>query len=271
MLRRKFSQTKLFRAVLVFLVLFFFVEFGPRVLTEPLRSTLALFFWPVEKFVAVSAFETKEFFEFFAAIGDLKKENERLEREKIDLVAEKARFADVAKENEVLRKELGLLPRDKYALKAAEVIGRDISGTANWITLDQGSFQGIKNDMAVIVGSGVLVGRVAEVFPHSSRVMLLSNPESLVNGIALSTDAKGIVKGEHGLGLLYDMILQSDSLVQGDTVVTSGLGGDMPKGLLVGTIQEPRFSGDRLFQRASLVSPIKFSNLRFVFIIQNIR
>ena len=267
--RRKFIQTKLFRAMIIFCGLAFFVWLGPDWLFVPVRTSVMTAALPLQKIFSVTAFEFGDTFRFFTSIGDLKGENERLEKERLRLLIENASFADVRKENEELRRELGLLPRDRFSLKPAAVIGRDVSGLGNWISIDQGSFQGIRKGMAVIADAGVLIGRVVEVFPASARVMLLSNPESLINGIALATDASGIVRGEYGLGLLFAMALQADTLKAGDTVVTSGLGGDMPQGLLIGTLQEARLSDDRLFQQASLVSPVRSDRLRYVFVIES--
>ena len=268
-LRRRFTQTKLFWALILCGALLLVIFFQPRFLIDPLRVVFSTVSWPVQKVFSFVGFETRDTFGFFGSVGDLKKENERLEKENIRLAAETAKLLEVGKENKELRRSLDLLPRDTYDLQSAEVIGRDISGVGNWLTIDQGAAQGIRKGMPAIVEAGVLVGKIEDVFPNSSRVMLLTNPESVVNGIANETGAQGIIKGEHGLGLIYDMVRQTDTLKSGDTLVTSGLGGDVPKGLLVGTLQEPRYSEDRLFQRASIISPIRFENLRYIFVVKN--
>jgi rod shape-determining protein MreC len=268
---RKFTQTRFFQALIIFLVLWIFVSFGPTWLIAPLRTSVATVTLPFQKIFSVTAFELGDIYRFFSSIGELKSENERLEKERLQLLVENARYADVSKENDELRKEIGLLPRDKFSLKAATVIGRDVSGMGNWISIDQGSLDGITNGMSVIVDKGVLIGRVVEIFPSNARVMLLSNPESLVSGIALDTEATGIVRGEYGLGFLFDMVLQTDTLTVGDSIMTSGLGGDVPRGLLIGTLQDVHLSNDRLFQQASVVSPVRFDRIRYVFVIQNMR
>ncbi len=269
-LRRKFIQTKFFRALIVFSILLLGFLFPPRFIMEPLRVVATTVSWPVEQLFASIAFQARDTFGFFASVGSLKSENEYLQGENTRLLAENARALDTAKENEELRRELDLLPRADFKLKATEVIGRDVTGLGNWIAVDGGAVDGITRGMPVIVEGGVLVGRVTEVFPKSARVMLLSNPESLISGVTLENNAQGIIKGEHGLGILFDMVLQDDVLKASDTVVTSGLGGELPKGLLVGTIQERRLSEDHLFQQASVVSPVDFYSLRYVFIIQNV-
>jgi rod shape-determining protein MreC len=101
--------------------------------------------------------------------------------------------------------------------------------------------------------------------------MLLSNSESLVSGVALETGAQGIVRGEYGLGFLLDMVLQTDTLKVGDSIMTSGLGGDVPAGLMIGTLQDTRLSSDRLFQQGSVVSPVRFDRMHYVFVIQKKR
>lgn len=264
-LRRKFIQTKFFRAIIIFCAIWIFILVSPDWLIVPLRASVATVTFPIQKIFSTTAFQLKDTWRFFFSIGEIKRENERLEKERLRLIAENARLADANKENDELRKQLGLLPREQFSLKAAEVISRDV----NWLYINQGSLDGIKKGMPVIVNAGILVGKVAEAFPFNSKVMLISNQESLINSITIDTGAEGIVKGEYGLGLLLDAVEQADVLKIGDTVVTSGLGGNMPKGLLIGTLQEPRFSNDRLFQQATLVSPLRFDSLRYVFVITN--
>lgn len=266
---KKFTQTKFFRVLVIFCLLWIFMLFSPAWLTSLIRTTVMTATFPVQKIFSVTAFEINDVYHFFSSIGELKNENERLEKERLQLLVENVRYSDVSKENDELRKEIGLLPRDKFLLKAATVVGRDVSGIGNWISIDLGSLDGMRVGMPAVVGEGVLIGRIAEVFPSNSRIMLLSNPESLISGVTLDTEATGIIKGEYGLGFLFDMVLQTDTLKNGDSIVTSGLGGDVPRGLLIGTLRDIHLSGDRLFQQASIVSPVRFDRLRYVFVIQN--
>lgn len=267
--RQRFTQTKLFRAVLVLIPLAACLIFQPRFILDPIRVAIATVTWPVQGVFSTAAFEFRDTLRFFTSIGDLKQENAVLIQENIRLMAESVKWQSVSQENDELRQELGLLPREAYRLKAAEVIGRDAAGLGSWLTIDQGSTQGIEVGMPVIVYGGVLIGRVTDVFLNSARVMLLSHPESAVSGVTLEGGSQGIVKGEYGLGLLFDMVLQDATLQPAHRVVTSGLGGELPKNLLIGTLQETRPSPDRLYKQAAVMSPVSFDVLRYVFVIQD--
>jgi rod shape-determining protein MreC len=266
-IRKTFLQSKIFVAIVVIAILGFFVRFQPTYIETPLKFIGGSILWPIQNFFSPVAFEIQDMKAFLSSIGEYKKANEQLEKERIKLLAENALLRDTKKENEDLRHEIGLLPREQYDLKAATVIGRDVSGLGNWIQINEGKNAGLENGMAVVVEAGVLVGRVEEVLPFSARIKLLSNAESIINAVTLDTNAEGVVRGEHGLGIVYDMVQQSETLKNGDTVVTSGLGQITPKGLLVGTLQDVRLTDDKLFQRATISSPVRFDRLRYVFVV----
>lgn len=231
------------------------------------RTVFGAIAFPAQNITSFIGYHMGHFASFFSSIGTLKLENERLSEENVDLRAENAALADQSRENELLRQEMQLAPRNTFDLLSAEVIGRDGTSSGGAILINKGTSSGIGKGMAVIAGSGTLIGRVVELTPFSSRVLLVSDSESAVNAVAGMHEARGVVRGEYGLGLVLDMVLQSDTLAVGDEVITSGLGGDMPRGLLVGSVTSIESSADRLFQRATLASPIRFDQVRFVSVI----
>lgn len=149
------------------------------------------------------------------------------------------------------------------------MVSADPNGTGNWIEIDKGSYDGVKEGMPVIVSKGVLIGRVQEIGFKNSKIILLTNPKSMVNVMTLENGTKGVVRGEYGLGIIFDMILQADTIKTGDGVVTSGVGGDIPRGLFVGSVQEIHPSGDHLFQQAVVIAPIQTSKLQMVFVVRD--
>jgi rod shape-determining protein MreC len=240
----------------------------PDWLARPLSSFVATLTHPFTRAFSYFSYETRDFFTLVTSIGALKEENMRLHRENLTLGAENARLAQLSEENDRLRDELGLAPRERYDLLAAEVIALSTTDAGKFITVNRGENDGVARGTAVVAGKGILIGRVENTALFSSQVMLLAHPESVVPVVGATSHAVGIARGEHGLGLVLDMVLPSQALTKGEAFLTSGLGDDLPRGLLVGTIEEPRFSPDRLYQQAPLVSPISPDSVRFVYFVR---
>ena len=107
------------------------------------------------------------------------------------------------------------------------VIGRDPSNLQRYITLDVGREAGIDRNMPVVTDRG-LVGRISEVGNGWSRVLLIIDVSSSVNALTQSTRASGLVEGQADGSLVMRAIPQGDTVSVGDTVFTSGLGGNFP-------------------------------------------
>lgn len=268
MVRKFFFQTKLSKALLAACLLAFLAWWSPAFLGKSIASVTQVFLFPFERIFSYVAFESRETLRFFSSIGELKTRNEELVRENLDLRSEAALLKEVRRENEMLRRDFDLDLRNQYQLVSAEVVALGGVARGQSLIINRGSGAHMEVGMPVIVGKGLLVGRISEVFFGSSRVDLLSSPESMVAVTTPDGSAKGIVRGEHGLGLLFDMVPRTDVFKRGDTIVTSGLGGEFPRGLLVGTLQDPEYTSDKLFQRAPVISPVKYPDIRFVSVIR---
>lgn len=271
MLVKKFTSTKLFKIIIIATLFVLLVFINPQAIFSPVRSGFTLMLAPFQKVLYSVSLGFKNTKEFMGSIGQLKHENERLIKENQNLLAENSMLKDMRNENTALREQLDLLPRDHYDLVTSFVISQDPNGTGNWIEIDKGRYDGIEEGMSVIVSKGILIGRVQEVGVKNSRVVLLTSPKSTVNVMTLENSTKGVIKGEYGLGIIFDMILQTDSIQAGDNVVTSGVGGDIPRGLFVGVVQEVHPSDDHLFQQAAVTAPLQISKLQMVFVIKNIK
>lgn len=259
---------KLFFSIVLAIVLIFFIPFN---FFSPFRTALITIASPFEKAFYMLSMKADETFSFFGSIGKLRHENKELIEENNRLIAQIATLEDQRNENSVLRDQLELAPREEYGLVASFVIGQDPQKSGSWVMIDKGSKDGIQAGMPVIVGDGILIGRISETNFSSAKVALLSDSQSSVNAYDLETGAKGIIRGAYGLGLVFDMVNQTDVMEKGDTVVTSGLGGNVPKGLLIGKIDETKLTDDKLFQQAVVFPRIRYSRLDVVFVINNIK
>lgn len=239
-----------------------------RSANNPVKGAILTVSSPFLKTFRIFSGGVSGFFEFMGSIGDLKSENEKLVGENQSLLAQNNQLKDAERENQTLRQQLDLAPRNKFDLEASFIIAQDPQGLGNYFLIDKGENSGIKTGMAAIVSDGILVGQVTESYSSSAKVTLITDPSSAVNAEVQSSGAKGIVKGEYGLGLQMGMISQTEVLSEGDAVISSGLGGKIPRGLTIGKIGQVGQSPDKLFQMASVVSAINVSDLRTVFIIK---
>ena len=252
--------------MIILLIIIIFISV--RGADNPLKGFLLRMESPFLKTSRIFSGGTEDFFHFLGSIGELKSENEKLLQENGGLLAKNALLKDTESENKLLRQELSLLPRKNYDLEGSFVIAQDPQGLGNYLLIDKGENNGLKAGMPIIISNGILAGKITDVYPTSAKVALISGKNSAVNAEIEDSGAKGIVRGAYGLGLVMDMISQSEVVKEGDTVITSGLGGDMPRGLYVGKIKEAGQSADKLFQQASLTSPVDFSSLRVVFAVK---
>ena len=254
---QKFTSTKLFKIIAIVIIFTGLVFLNPYKFFNPIRSGFGLALLPFQKVFYSFSIGIENTKDFIGSVGKIKNENEKLIKENQQLLSENAMLNDMKNENTMLREQIDLLPRDRYNLTAAFVVSQDPNGMGNWLEIDKGSDDGITEGMSVIVSKGILIGRIQDISSHKSQVMLLTNPKSTVNVITTGSGAKGVIKGEYGLGIILDMILQTDSINVGDSVVTSGISGEIPRGLYVGTIQEIHQSDDHLFQQAVMASPLQ--------------
>ena len=120
--------------------------------------------------------------------------------------------------------------------------------------------------MAVIANQGV-VGKIIAISPHASRVLLINDHNSALDGFDQRTRARGIVAGLVDDGMILKYADRSQDIHVGDTVVTSGLDGIFPRGLLVGTIQSVHREGPGLFLGVKITPAVDFRQLEQVMIL----
>lgn len=236
---------------------------------KPFQSFFQTITKPFTSFFSETGAWLNRKIDFVSNISDLKNENEKLFNENLKLKFEISQLKEAENENRIFREELDLISKINFETEASLILGQTLSGNRQIIYLDKGSKNGIKEEMPVIVGEGFLVGKVIKVYQNSSEVELILDKNNKINAEIQETQIKGIVQGEYGTSAIMGLIPQVAEVKEGQTVITSGLGGIYPRGLLIGYIQKTEITVDQLFQKASLNLPIDFKNLRMVWIIKN--
>lgn len=201
-------------------------------------------------------------------------ENQQL-KSKIDQVYElQVRVADLEAENEAMKTELELVQTlTDFDVVNATVIARNPDQWMETMTIDVGSAQGIQENMAVMAGNG-LIGRIIEVNTTSSKVLLLTSENS--NSGMVSAVIQAEAGSANGILSSYDrktkkfIMTQVDPEAQiesGDMVITSGLGGVIPRTLLIGEVSDVRMDDYGLFQTVEITPAGEMTDIRFVTVI----
>jgi rod shape-determining protein MreC len=212
----------------------------------------------------------------FATINDIEQlriQNEDLTRRIQEVEAENQRLQSLAVENEQLAELLGVRSSLAYDTVAAEVLNRLTTEQERVISIDRGTDAGIEIDDPVIAQGGALVGKVVEVGPNFSRVLLINDNRTNVAGLIETSRALGDIKGNGERPLQMTNIPATDEVNIGETVVTAGIEletgvrSTYPKGLLIGQIVEVDRQPNQLFQTA-LVQPVAaLDRLEYVLVI----
>ena len=252
------------------LLLIVFTGEGREQLT-PLEDLLLTLFAPAQTVFSSAGQKLQSFFDAIVSFYELKAENDRLREELSFLEQQLIQFQELQKENYRYRQLLEFTEKSEHQLLAAEVIARDPSQWFGTITINRGYLDGVKQEMAVITDRG-LVGMISTVSPNSSQVLLITDPRLPVSAVVQRTRdpvTDGIVesftKDSASLKITY---LPLEAKIQpGDLIVTSGLGGIFPKGILIGTVREVG-QDDLGMVLSALIEPrVNFNRLEEVFII----
>jgi rod shape-determining protein MreC len=204
-------------------------------------------------------------------LRDLRQRNEELEAENAHLLLENIQLREIEAENVLLLDLLNFAQaHPAYDIQGAHVVGRvisqDPSNLQRYITLDVGREAGIARNMPVVTDRG-LVGRIDEAGNGWSRVLLIIDVSSSIRALTQSTRASGLVQGQADGSLAMDRIPQSDTVSKGDTVFTSGLGGNFPRQILIGQITEVQRKDYELYQTATVQPTVDFDHLEVVLVI----
>ncbi len=198
-------------------------------------------------------------------------ENERLSQQLAAASTLEARLAELRLENHRLREMLNFRSQSDHELVPAEVIAREASGWFQTMTINRGAAHGVLPAMAVVTSDG-LVGSILSVSHASAQVLLLTDSRRAVSALVQRSREPGevgVVESAPGRpGYLKMVNLPRNANIQpGDTVISSGLGGFFPKGMVIGYVLETGEDEFALTKYALLHPAANFNRLEEVFVV----
>ena len=201
----------------------------------------------------------------YFALQQVRTENQRLTEELAQLRVQMQQERALAQQSRSLQQMLDLRSSLEVKTTGANVIGAGASAEFRTVTLDKGTSEGLRPDMAVISPAGV-VGRVIMPTARASKLQLLIDRNAAAGALVERSRAQGVVVGTGTDRLRMDYVSGTADLKVGDRVVTSGIDGIYPKGFVIGQIESiERGSGE--FSGITVLPAVDFSGLESVLIV----
>ena len=260
-----YSQKKCLAFIFSVIVLLLFLNLSS--FPKQIKNTFYFISEPVQEWLWIKGSSFSDFFEGIIKGPQIKKENDWLLDKNKELINQNIELEKLKEENNVLRVALGLSLEKDFDLELAQVIGRDFSN--NIIIINKGAEDGLKPNFPLITEEKVLIGKIIEVYENISKIQLLSSKESLLDIEIFNKNIYGLLKGKNSFNYFLDLIPKESEIFSDDLIVTSGFGGDFPKGFLVGTISSIKDSETISFKEAVIKPSFNIQDLNYVFIILN--
>ena len=196
-------------------------------------------------------------------------EKERLQALLVEASRKLNGMEEIERENRRLRMVLGFDPPAGYSLLPAKVVSVVGEAVPMAAIINRGSVDSVAVDQPLINEQG-LIGRITHVTDVYATVQLLTDPAHRVAVRVANSREMGIVKYRSGEGLILDNLPVQASVAEGDLIISSGLGGIYPPGLVVGRVQSVVRPEDEPFCEIRLTSAANFASLEEMFILREV-
>jgi rod shape-determining protein MreC len=209
-----------------------------------LRYWVVAMMSPPEKVMSHTGSGARGFWGNYIDLRHTREENLALRAQVEQLRLEQAALLEDAKQGHRLQELLDFRQKYIYATVPAQVVGTSGSDQSRILTIDKGSKEGLKRDQPVITPDGI-VGKLVEVFPHTSQVLEINDQTSGAGVLLEKTRMRGVLRGNaYGQPQIIN-VLPDDRVKPGEKVVTSGGDQIFPRGLAVGTVEKVVSDPDR--------------------------
>ena len=233
--------------------------------TSRFQSVVQTLTYPLQASVNSVASTFKNLWYSYISLIDVNEENKLLRQQLLDMEEKMNQHIENSVQFLRLRDQL-LFASKKITEKIfAEIIGESADNNHDISLINRGSNQLVQRNYVVLRKEG-LVGRIQSVSPFQSSVQLITDHRSRVSALIQRNRIRGLIYGTHK-GLEMRQINKHANIKIGDRVISSGLGGLYPKGLLIGWVKEIRRQKHELFKTAILDSAVDFNQIEEVFVI----
>ena len=195
-------------------------------------------------------------------------ENRRLKERITELEGENAALHETQINYDRMRDDLGFVKQDDRPKIAADIIARRADPKFDTLLISRGSGDGVKPNSVVVTRNG-LVGRVFEVTPGTASVLMLTDQKSGVGARVQREESRavGVCEGDNSTVLMMLGLSSEADIKKDDVIVTSGLGGIYPKGLVIGTVLDVKADEGNVGKVVRVKPRVDFDHLEEVYVL----
>lgn len=234
------------------------------------RQGLSVVVTPLERLILGARSSVADAWSHYVFLVGLMDENAELKRQVIILRGENDRLLESVAQDARLRGIFKYRETVPWHSTAARIVAYNGSLWAQTVTVNKGAPDGIAKDLAVIDSAGA-VGRIIEAGNSTSTVLLVTDVRNNIDVFVERSRIKGVVEGNGSDGMVLKYIMLDDDVRVGDRILTGGITGIFPKGIVVGEISAIEKSRDNFFKFIEVRPAVRFSTLEDVIIITDTR
>jgi rod shape-determining protein MreC len=255
----------LFLGVVVGHILLISAQVNSRTGVPVLEAVTFGIFAEVQRSVSAAVSGVRHVWNGYIGLRQLKVENDQLKRELADAQIAIQQTRALADRSRALEQLLDLRDHSNLQTTAANVIGAAATPDFRTMTIDKGTRDGLRPDMAVVSPAGV-VGRIVVPSARAAKVQLLIDRNAAAGAIIERSRAQGVVVGAGDERLRMEYVSEVFDVAAGDVVVTSGIDGIYPKGFVIGRVESVERSGGA-YKRITLRPAVDFRGLEDVLVV----
>jgi rod shape-determining protein MreC len=221
---------------------------------------------PVQALITLTIDHSARFLENYVFLVNTHSEFSSVVEENRKLLNTIHNYKEMEAENKRLRSLLQFQDKIEDKKITAQIIAKDVSSEFRSVRLNKGSNAGIERGMPVVTHEGI-VGKILRTTAEYSDVITLLDNLSSIDAIVQRSRARGILEGATDYSCILKYVLRTDDIEVNDTIVSSGLDGIYPKGLLLGTVTKVNKKSYGITQDVEVRPSVDFSKLEEVLVI----
>ena len=255
----------LFLTVVLAQIILISAQVNSRTGVPVLEAVTFGIFAEIQRTASAAVSSVRHVWSGYVGLRHAQTENEGLKRQLAAAQIQLQELRALADRSRGLEQLLQLRDRLNLSTTAAEIIGDAAAPDIRTMTIDKGTNDGLRPDMAVIAPAGV-VGRIVMPSSRAARVQLLIDRNAAAGAIVARSRAQGVVVGEGDERLRMEYVSEVADVISGDLVITSGIDGIFPKGFVIGRVESVEKAGG-MFKRIVVRPAVDFRSLEEVLVV----